>query len=353
MRRELILLLPTIRREHVFIEVGLDRSLGGGLSHLALGGHILPDALFYFLDLFGVGESGLDEGSLDQLDGVASGSGQCDLLTIAVGGTRIGHGVSMVTVGHHLHIHGPIARPDPLLHESHPLLNRQNVHPINPNSRNVISHLVVIRVGRMAILTRPHPVVVILNAEDHGKIPQTGHVGTLPNLSLIGRAVAVARDGHLHRLAGRGIVMVGKSKPKPDRDLRPHDALSAVEVALLVVKVHGPALALSGPPDVAEELGQDRGHRVPPRQCHAVTAVARDPRILGLERRIDAGGDGLLAIVEMAKSANRSRLVLVVARDLHTAHRVHQLEVLHEFILGHFDGVVGRRVEVVSFEGPR
>mmetsp|Transcript_36159 Transcript_36159/g.87272 ORF Transcript_36159/g.87272 Transcript_36159/m.87272 type:complete len:242 (-) Transcript_36159:96-821(-) len=205
--------------------------------------------------------------------------------------------------------------------------------------------------GRVTFHARSHTIVVILDAENHGKVPQTGHVGALPNLSLVGGAVTVAPDGHLHGLARSGVVVIRERQPKPDRDLRPHDALPAEKVVRLVVKVHGPSLALRLAADIAEELAQDARHRPPPRQRHTVTAVARDPRVLGIERRVDPRGHGLLAVVEVAESADRAGLVFVIAGDFHAAHGVHQFEVGEELVLGHVDRVVRRGFEVVSLEG--
>jgi len=42
-------------------------------------------------------------------------------------------------------------------------------------------------------LARTHAVVVVLRDEDHGEVPQLAHVGGLPDLSLVGGTVSVAR----------------------------------------------------------------------------------------------------------------------------------------------------------------
>ena len=60
-----------------------------------------------------------------------------------------------------------------------------------------------------------------------------------------------------------------------------------------------------------------------------------------------ARADRLLPVVQMAEPADRSGFVLVVAGDLHAAHRVHGLEVLEE--LG-FIGL-GRRRGLVAQVG--
>mmetsp|Transcript_25329 Transcript_25329/g.54493 ORF Transcript_25329/g.54493 Transcript_25329/m.54493 type:complete len:379 (-) Transcript_25329:188-1324(-) len=351
MRRELILLLSTIRRVHIFKEMGLHRRFSRGLGLLDLFRHILSDALLRFLNLFGIGKSSINDSLLHELKRITSGSSQCNLLTVTVGGTRVRHGMPVVTVCHHLHIHGTIARTTPLLHKSHTLLDSQDIHAINPHSRNMIPHLVIIRMRRVTIHTRSHTIVIILNTENHGQVPQTGHVGTLPNLSLVGCPVSVARNGHLHGLTGSGIVMVGKCESRPDRNLRPHNTLSSEKVVFLVVKVHGTTLAHSLPINVPEQLAQNAGDSSSSCQCGTMATITRNPRIFRFERRVDTRGDRLLSIVQVAKSANGTRLVFVIARDFHTAHGVHQLKVAEELFLGHFDGVVWCGVELVGFEG--
>mmetsp|Transcript_4613 Transcript_4613/g.6947 ORF Transcript_4613/g.6947 Transcript_4613/m.6947 type:complete len:242 (-) Transcript_4613:131-856(-) len=235
--------------------------------------------------------------------------------------------MSVVTVSHHLHIHGTSATSHVFLHKSHTLLHCKNIHSINPHSWNVVPHLVIIRMRRVAIHTRSHTIMVVLNAENHGQIPQTGHVGTLPNLSLVRRPVTVTGNGDLHGRTRLGIVMIGECQPQTYGHLRPHNTLSTVEVVRLVVKVHGSTLTLSLAIYIAEQLRENALNRPPTGQRRTMAAVRGDPRISGFEGSIDAGGHCFLSIIQMAKSSNGTRLVFVIARDLHTAHGVHQFKV--------------------------
>lgn len=75
-------------------------------------------------------------------------------------------------------------------------------------------------------------------------LPQAGHVGRLPNLSLVGGPVTVAGDGNVHGLAGLGGVLVGKGQTGAEGDLGADDAGPAPEVSGLVVEVHGTSLGL-------------------------------------------------------------------------------------------------------------
>mmetsp|Transcript_34837 Transcript_34837/g.74253 ORF Transcript_34837/g.74253 Transcript_34837/m.74253 type:complete len:242 (-) Transcript_34837:148-873(-) len=195
--------------------------------------------------------------------------------------------------------------------------------------------------------------MVIFNAKDHGQVPQTGHVGTLPNLSLVRCSIAIASDSDLHGLSRRGIVMISECQPQPHGHLRAHDALPAIKVVRLVVEVHGSALPLRLAANVAEQLGEYALDRPPAGQCRAVAAVRGDPRVFEVERRVDAGSHRLLPVVQVAKSANGARLVLVVARDFHTAHGVHEFEVGEELFLRHVNGVVRLRFDIVGLEGSR
>lgn len=77
---------------------------------------------------------------------------------------------------------------------------------------------------------------------------------------------------------------------------------------LLVVEVHGAALALGGPGLEAEELRDHLLHGEAAQQRHAVTAIGSDPGVPRAERRLHARGHGLLAVVQVAEAADRARL---------------------------------------------
>mmetsp|Transcript_2041 Transcript_2041/g.4486 ORF Transcript_2041/g.4486 Transcript_2041/m.4486 type:complete len:309 (+) Transcript_2041:311-1237(+) len=307
----------------MWLHSGLGRSLG--LLHLIR--NILPNTLLNLLNLLGIGESSINESTLYKLEGITCGSSQGNLLTVTVGCSGVGHGVTVVTIGHHLHVHGSISISNVILDKPHSLLDSQDVHTINPHSRNVISHLVIIRMRRVTIHTSSHAVMVVLDTKDHGKLPQTGHIGRLPNLSLIGSSIPITRNGNLHRLARSGIIMISKRQPKPHGNLSPHNPLPTKEVMSLVIKMHRPSLPLRLSIHVSKQLSQNTRHGPSPCQRRTVTPIRRNPRVLRVKSRIDTGSHGLLPIVQVTKSANGTSLVFIITRDFHTTHGVHEFKV--------------------------
>lgn len=314
------------------VEAGLRELLGR--HDLLL--HLLTNTLLGILDLLGSGKTGINHGLLHELQRITGGSGEGNLLTVAVRGTGIGHGVAVVTVGHHLDVHGPVASRSEFPDEFHTLLHGKDVHAVNADTGDVVAHLVVVRVRGVAVDGGTHTVLVVLNAEDHRQFPQTGHVGRLPDLSLVGGTVTVTGDGHVHGLTGLGVVLVGKGQPSSERNLCTDDAGTTPEVPGLVVEVHRSALGLGHAAREAEQLADDLLDGAAAGQGDAMASVRGDPIVGRVEGGVDAGGDGLLAVVQVAEAADVLGLVLVVARDLHPAHGVHELEVLHELLLGHF-----------------
>lgn len=67
---------------------------------------------------------------------------------------------------------------------------------------------------------------------------------------------------------------------------------------------------------------------------------------------LHADGDGLLAVVQMAKPSDELGLVERVGRDLHPAHQRHVAEERHELFGRGLDGA-GRHVAPVGGEGDR
>jgi len=81
-----------------------------------------------------------------------------------------------------------------------------------------------------------------------------------------------------------------------------------------------------------------------------VTTIRGNPTVGFLKGALNAGSDGFLAVVQMAKASNVACLVFVVAGNFHASHRVHELEHAQEFVLGAFYRLTGLVIQVVHFE---
>mmetsp|Transcript_18095 Transcript_18095/g.25092 ORF Transcript_18095/g.25092 Transcript_18095/m.25092 type:complete len:253 (-) Transcript_18095:286-1044(-) len=249
--------------------------------------------------------------------------------------------MTVITVGHHFDVHGSVAGTAILLDKSHALLDGQNIHTVDTNSGNMISHFEIIIVRGMTINTGTHAVMVVFNAKNHGQFPQRRHVGGFPNLSLIGRTISVTGNGDIHGFARLGIVFIGKGQSVSDGYLGTDNSVSAVKVVFLVVKMHGSTLGRTETNGIAKQFAHHLRHRSTPGQGDAMASVGGNPGVGLFQRKLNSGSDGFLSIVQMTKSTNIAGLVFVVTGNFHTTHRVHQFKHLHQFVLGGGDGIFG------------
>src|SRR5262249_50719354 len=131
-------------------------------------------------------------------------------------------------------------------------------------------------------------------------------------------------------------VAVCKGDASAKRDLRRHDAVTAVELLLDAEHVHRAALPLGIAAAAAGELSHD------PFGVHAagdhvsVIAVAGDDLVALIEGQLHAHDNGFLTDIEVAETANQShsvelaRLLLEAANHQHVAVNA-KLEFLAEF----------------------
>jgi hypothetical protein len=127
--------------------------------------------------------------------------------------------------------------------------------------------------SRVTVNGPSHTILVILNAKDHGKFPEGGHVGRLPNLSLVGGTVSVTGNGDVHGLTRFGIVIVGKCEASSYGHLGTDNTVSTVEIPLLVVEVYGSTLGLAVSVLKSKQLGQDLGDRSTPDEGNTMASV--------------------------------------------------------------------------------
>lgn len=81
--------------------------------------------------------------------------------TYAVGGTRVGHGVTSVSVGDKLKDKRTLASCGPLAAELGRGLDGEDVHAVDLETGNVLATLVVLGDGRRAVGSSTHTVLVV------------------------------------------------------------------------------------------------------------------------------------------------------------------------------------------------
>ena len=241
--------------------------------------------------------------------------------------------MAAVAIRHRFQQHRPVARA-----QAHDRLLRRlehggHVHPVDPAARNAEGRAPLMELGhrRRALHRRAHGVLVVLDHEEHRKLPERRHVEGLEDLALVGRAVAEIGDGN----PVGGPVLVGEAEADAERHLGADDAVAAVEAALRREQVHRAALALGCAGRAPGELGHDvaGGHT---RDQHVgVAAIAGDDRIARPERVLHAGDHRLLPDVEVAEAADHPHavelagLLLEAAEQQHVAERALQRLRLH------------------------
>mmetsp|Transcript_4349 Transcript_4349/g.8359 ORF Transcript_4349/g.8359 Transcript_4349/m.8359 type:complete len:228 (-) Transcript_4349:318-1001(-) len=203
----------------------------------------------------------------------------------------------------------------------------------------------------MAIDTGTHSISIILNTENHGKFPKTGHICTLPNLSLISSTITITRNRDIHLLTRFGIVLVGKSQSSSHRNLCTNNSLPPKEIIFLGVKVHGTSLTLGHPSCISKQLCKNRSDVSSASKSNTMATIGGDPRILRRECSINSRSNSFLSIVKVAKSTDIACFVFIVACNFHSTHGVHEAEVRQQFILGHRDFIIGCSIQVMRLKG--
>mmetsp|Transcript_22179 Transcript_22179/g.74620 ORF Transcript_22179/g.74620 Transcript_22179/m.74620 type:complete len:407 (+) Transcript_22179:157-1377(+) len=338
-----VLLLAEIDVRVQLGDRGRVRALGSGHG----GVDVLPDGHLDLLELRLLHARLLREPRLGLVDRVALLADTAHLRAVAVGDARVRHGVAVVAVRVELEHEGPRALAAVRGGVLDRLADHEHILAVAPDSRDVLAAGVVVRVRRGPGLGGAHAVLVVLADKDDGQLPEGGHVHALEELALVGRTVAVEGDRH----AAVPPVLVGKGQAHAQGLLGADDAVAAVEVVLGLVHVHGPPLPLGTARVLAHELRDDTLHGAAARNLVAVVAVGGDHRVLPRDGGLHANAHGLLAVVQMAEAAHLLGLVQLVGGELHAAHRVHGLPVLHHLFLGRVHAGDARAVTLVGLEG--
>ena len=145
----------------------LEEDLGGGIGcgHGLGLGDLSVDAgaglLVEGLELLLGGDLPLEQLLLEAGDGVLGAAHALDLLTCAVGGAGVGHGVTTVAVGDVLVDKGTLAGVAPLLTVLDGGLDGEAVHAVDLETRDVLTTLVVLGESGRAVGGSTHTVLVV------------------------------------------------------------------------------------------------------------------------------------------------------------------------------------------------
>src|SRR6185437_7144119 len=238
------------------IDVGKELGwVGLGVSLRELGRlvHHLADRAVDFLELF-VGRVGtLEQPLAHELDRIAMLSHVLHLLARPVlSGVR--HGMAAIAIGAHLEDHGSIARADRCKRPLAGVLDRRDVHAVDPLTLNAEGDPAIIELlgeSAGALDRGAHRVMIVLDDIEYGELPQRRHVEALIDLALISRPFAEERDAHGRAAA----IFVGEGDAGAERSRRADDAVAAEEVLLHREHVHRAALALGIAVAAPGELG--------------------------------------------------------------------------------------------------
>ncbi|WVZ10150.1 hypothetical protein V8G54_014680 [Vigna mungo] len=102
--------------------------------------------------------------------------------------------------------------------------------------------------------------------------------------------------------------------------------MPAVEPTLLPIKVHRTPFPFRASVLAPHQLREHLEQRAAAAEEGAVVAVGGDDAVLSGDAGLHTHGDGFLAVVEVAESADEFGLVERVGSDLHAAHEGHVTE---------------------------
>ena len=162
-------------------------------------------------------------------------------------------------------------------------------------------------------------VEVVLADEHDRELPDGGHVERLVERADVRCPVAEEAHGHLSRPAR----LRRPGGTRGDRHVGTDDRVGAHRTVRHVRQVHRATLAAADPVRASEQLRHQRTHRRPAQQRVHVTPVRAEHEVLGLERRGEAGGDGLLADPEVRGSLHEALEEQVLGALLEQAALLH------------------------------
>lgn len=278
--------------------------------------------LFDGLDLGSVGQVVVEEQVLDVEDAILLLSHVLDLGSGPVGDAGVGHRVAVVPVGLDVEHDGAVFGA-PFLGELEGFSDGEDVEAVDGHSGDVKS-LVELSVVGGSLDGGTHAVGVVLAYVDGGEVPETGHVGSLDDLALVGGSISIEDSGDVLLLS----VLEGEGKSGSDWDLSSHDTVTPVEVGSVVVVVHRASFSLGRSPLDSQHLAEDLVDTNASLIGLTVHSVSRDEGVIPGDSFLHSLGDGLLAIIKMAEPVDQLIFVEVVTDNLHTSHDAHLPQVV-------------------------
>src|SRR5690606_11070184 len=105
--------------------------------------------------------------------------------------------------------------------------------------------------GGRAVYAGAHGVLIVLDDEHDRQLPQLGHVESLVDLALVGRAISEISEAD----AAIVLVLMGKGEAGADRHLGADDAVTTIKAMLDREHVHRAALPAADAGGAASQLG--------------------------------------------------------------------------------------------------
>ena len=240
-----------------------------------------------------------------------------------------------MAVGHRLDQRRPLAGAGAVHRLAQHEIDLDAVVPVHGDAGDLVGGRAVrdLGDGRGVPVGGGERVLVVLADEDHRQLPHRRQVERFVEDALVGGAVAEEGDRHLVRPLQLG----GEAGAGGERHGRAHDAVRAHDVELHVGDVHGAAEALAIAGLAAHQL---RHHAVDARtlgDAVAVAAVIGGDDVVVAQRRADAGGDRLLALVAVGRALDDAFLEEVGGLVLEGADAAHGDVEIAERLRAHGD----------------
>ncbi len=234
----------------------------------------------------------------------------------------VGHGVAAVAVGFYFEEERAIADTAIFDGVAGHVVHGEAVHAVDflaGDTVGVAGAEFEVGDGGGAVEVGSHAVAVIFDHEDAGEFVDAAEVEGFVEGTLVDGTVAEVAECDAVFLT----VLGSPAETGGQRNVATDNRVTTEEILFFVEEVHGAALAVGASGDFAVEFGEERGEFHAARDGVAVVAVGGDDVILGAGGGDGADGDGFLADVEVAESADLLLLVGLGAFDFKLSDEAH------------------------------